>query len=187
MLIDLSLILVMGVLYGTGVYLVLDRTMTRVLLGLMLLTNATNILILHASGPVGLAPIFDKSLAPEDYSDPLPQALVLTSIVISFAVTALILGMIYRAWLLSRADTILDDAEDKKVATKNPYDPEEDARVTYDDSEFDGDEEKREKDRREFQQKKRVAEERLAVTAPAGPALPASVPSSARPGDTKGG
>lgn len=145
MAIDLSLILVMGVMHGVGVYLVLDRTMTRVLLGLMLLTNATNLLILHAGGPAGLAPIFNKDIAPEEYSDPLPQALVLTSIVISFAITALMLGLIYRAWVLSRGDEITDDAEDRKVAMQSAYDPEEDTPATTDESEFDGDEQTRER------------------------------------------
>lgn len=146
MVIDLSLILVMGVMYGVGVYLVLDRTMTRVMLGLMLLTNATNMLILHAGGPAGLAPIFNKDIAAGDYSDPLPQALVLTSIVISFAVTALMLGLIYRAWVLSHGDEIKDDAEDRKVATKPSYDPEEDTPASTDSSEFDGDEQTRERE-----------------------------------------
>lgn len=146
MVIDLSLILVMGVMYGVGVYLVLDRTMTRVMLGLMLLTNATNMLILHAGGPAGLAPIFNKDIAAGDYSDPLPQALVLTSIVISFAVTALMLGLIYRAWVLSRGDEIKDDAEDRKVATQPSYDPEEDTPASTDSSEFDGDEQTRERE-----------------------------------------
>ena len=49
-------------------------------LGLMLLANATNILILTTGGYAGLAPLFTKETAPEAYSDPLPQALILTSI-----------------------------------------------------------------------------------------------------------
>lgn len=163
MVIDLSLILVMGVFYAVGVYLMLDRTMTRVLLGLMLMTNATNILILHAGGLVGKAPLYDKSLAPEDYSDPLPQALVLTSIVISFAVTALVLGMIYRSWTLSRGDQILDDAEDQKVATRPAFDSEEDAVAGIDPSEFDGNEEARKKDFETFTEKKKAAEARVAA------------------------
>lgn len=161
MVIDLSLILVMGVFYAVGVYLILDRTMTRVLLGLMLLTNATNLLILHAGGVVGKSPLYDKATAAEDYSDPLPQALVLTSIVISLAVTALVLGMIYRAWMLSRGDQILDDAEDQKIATRPSYDPEEDAVAGVDASEFDGDEETRLKDFETFTEKKKAAEIRL--------------------------
>ena len=90
MVIDFSLILVMGVLYAVGVYLILDRSLTRVLLGLMLMTNATNILILHAGGPAGLAPFYSADTPAEDYSDPLPQALILTAVVISCAVTALV-------------------------------------------------------------------------------------------------
>lgn len=143
MIIDLSLILVMGVFYAVGVYLILDRSLTRVLLGLMLLTNATNILILHAGGPAGLAPFYQKDIAPEDYSDPLPQALVLTSIVISFAVTAFVLGMIYRGWVLSRDDEILDDAEDQRIAVKDSYDKEEDTAAFIEESEFEADEETR--------------------------------------------
>lgn len=154
MIIDLSLILVMGVMYGVGVYLILDRTMTRVLLGLMLLTNATNLLILHAGGPAGLAPLFDKSVDPHDYSDPLPQALVLTSIVISFAVTSIMLGLIYRAWILSHRDEIMDDSEDRLVAQKSSFDPEEDTPANADESEFDGDEATREREYQIYEEKK---------------------------------
>ena len=145
MIIDLSLILVMGVLYAVGVYLILDRSMTRVVLGLMLITNATNILLLHAGGPAGLAPFYATDIAAEDYSDPLPQALVLTAIVISCAVTALILGIIYRSWLLSRADEIQDDDEDIRVAEQSSFDMEADADVEAETSEFDADEETRER------------------------------------------
>lgn len=158
MIIDLSLILVMGVLYAVGVYLILDRSMTRVLLGLMLMTNATNILILHAGGPAGLAPFYDKNVAAEDYSDPLPQALILTAIVISCAVTALILGIIYRSWLLSKADEITDDAEDIRVAEQDAFDKEEDAAAEFDSSEFDADEETREKEFAQAEEKKKISQ-----------------------------
>lgn len=50
MTVNLTLLVVMGVMYSVGVYLLLERSMTRVLLGIMLLTNATNLLILHAGG-----------------------------------------------------------------------------------------------------------------------------------------
>ncbi|WP_421083668.1 Na(+)/H(+) antiporter subunit C [Rothia nasimurium] len=158
MIIDLSLILVMGVLYAVGVYLILDRSMTRVLLGLMLMTNATNILILHAGGPAGLAPFYDKTVAAEDYSDPLPQALILTAIVISCAVTALILGIIYRSWLLSKADEITDDAEDIRVAEQDAFDKEEDAAAEFDSSEFDADEATREKEFAQAEEKKKISQ-----------------------------
>ncbi|MEX5293713.1 Na(+)/H(+) antiporter subunit C [Kocuria sp. CPCC 205268] len=137
MTVNLTLLVVMGVLYAVGVYLLLERSLTRVLLGLMLLTNGTNLLILHAGGVAGFAPLYEESIAAEDYSDPLPQALILTAIVISLAVTAFLLGMIYRSWVLGRRDEIQDDVEDRRVARQSSYDVESDADVPADTSEFD--------------------------------------------------
>ncbi len=136
MSINLTLLIVMGVLYACGIYLVLERSLTRVLLGLMLLANATNILILSTGGYAGVAPFFTKETSPEAYSDPLPQALILTSIVISFAVTAFMLGMIYRTWVLARQDEIQDDLEDRRVAETPSFDAEDDAIVPLETSEF---------------------------------------------------
>ncbi|NHU85041.1 Na(+)/H(+) antiporter subunit C [Kocuria sp. JC486] len=137
MSVNLTLLIVMGVLYSVGVYLVLERSLTRVVLGLMLLTNATNLLILHAAGIPGLAPLYTEGTDPRSYTDPLPQALVLTAIVIGLAVTAFMLGLIYRSWALSRRDVITDDAEDRRVATQSAFVDEEDADLPQDTSEFD--------------------------------------------------
>lgn len=137
MTVNLTLLVVMGVLYAVGVYLLLERSLTRVLLGLMLLTNGTNLLILHAGGEAGSAPLYDASIAAENYSDPLPQALILTAIVISLAVTAFLLGMIYRSWVLGRRDEIQDDVEDRRVARQSSYDVESDADIPADTTEFD--------------------------------------------------
>ncbi|MBX7556728.1 NADH-quinone oxidoreductase subunit K, partial [Streptomyces sp. tea 10] len=93
MTVNLTLLVIMGVLFSVGVYLLLERSLTRVLLGIMLLTNGANLLILHTSGTPGIAPLYDAARDPSEYSDPLPQALVLTSIVISLATTAFILSM----------------------------------------------------------------------------------------------
>lgn len=139
MSVNLTLLIVMGVLYTVGVYLVLERSLTRVLLGIMLLTNATNLLIVHAAGIPGLAPLYSPDVDPQDYTDPLPQALVLTAIVIGLAVTAFLLGLIYRSWVLSRRDVIADDDEDRRVATQSSYVDEEDADLPQDTSEFDDD------------------------------------------------
>ncbi|SDW68348.1 multisubunit sodium/proton antiporter, MrpC subunit [Arthrobacter sp. yr096] len=136
MSINLTLLIIMGVLYACGIYLILERSLTRVLLGLMLLANATNILILSTGGYAGLAPLFTKETNPEAYSDPLPQALILTSIVISFAVTAFMLGIIYRTWVLARQDEIQDDLEDVRVAKTPSFDAEDDAIVPLETSEF---------------------------------------------------
>ena len=136
MSVNLTLLLVMGILYAVGIYLLLERSLTRVLLGLMLLANATNLLLLATGGYAGLAPIFNKDIPPTEYNDPLPQAFILTSIVISFAVTAFMLSLIYRSWLLSRADDIQVDREDLRVAKQALYDDEEDSEIPIEVSDF---------------------------------------------------
>lgn len=133
---NLTLLIVMGVLYAAGIYLLLERSLTRVLLGLMLLANGTNILLLSTGGYAGLAPLFGQDIPAGAYSDPLPQALILTSIVISFAVTAFMLGLIYRSWVLGRLDEVRDDIEDRRVAKQDSFDPEEDAEIGQETSEF---------------------------------------------------
>jgi multicomponent Na+:H+ antiporter subunit C len=136
MSVNLTLLTVMGALYACGIYLILERSLTRVLLGLMLLANATNLLILATGGYAGLAPFFNKDTAAQEYADPLPQALILTSIVISFAVTAFMLGIIYRTWVLARQDEIQDDIEDLRVAETPRFDAEDDAPIPAETSEF---------------------------------------------------
>ncbi|WP_320536801.1 Na(+)/H(+) antiporter subunit C [Pseudarthrobacter sp. IC2-21] len=136
MSVNLTLLMVMGALYACGIYLILERSLTRVLLGLMLLTNATNLLILTTGGYAGLAPFFNKDTGANEYADPLPQALILTSIVISFAVTAFMLGIIYRTWVLARQDEIQDDVEDRRVAATPRFDAEDDAEIPAETSEF---------------------------------------------------
>ena len=136
MSVNLTLLIVMGVLYAVGIYLLLERSLTRVLLGLMLLANATNILLLATGGYAGLAPIFNKNIPPAEYNDPLPQAFILTSIVISFAVTAFMLSIIYRSWLLGRQDEIQDDREDLRVAAQDSFDAEEDSEIAMETSDF---------------------------------------------------
>ena len=136
MTVNLTLLLVMGALYACGIYLLLERSLTRVVLGLAMLTNATNMLLLATGGPAGLAPIFNKDLAADAYNDPLPQAFILTSIVISFSVTAFMLGIIYRSWILGRQDEVQDDIEDRRVASQSSFDAEDDADVPEDTTEF---------------------------------------------------
>jgi multicomponent Na+:H+ antiporter subunit C len=133
---NFTLLAVMGVLFAAGVYLILERSLTRVMLGLMLITNGANILILSTGGPAGLAPLFGKDIPPEAYNDPLPQALILTSIVISFAVTAFLLAVIYRSWILGRQDEVQDDIEDRRVANQPSFDAEDDAEMPAETTEF---------------------------------------------------
>ncbi|MCR2808271.1 MULTISPECIES: Na(+)/H(+) antiporter subunit C [unclassified Microbacterium] len=110
--VSLVLIIVMAVLFACGVYAMLERSLTRVLIGFLLLGNATNLLLLIVMGRPGVAPFFGAAATPEEMSDPLPQALTLTAIVITFGISAFLLALIYRSWQLGQADTVEDDAED---------------------------------------------------------------------------
>jgi multicomponent K+:H+ antiporter subunit C len=110
----LLLALFIGTLAGCGVWLLLRARTFDAILGLTLLSYAVNLFI-FAMGrvKVNAAPIIDKALPPtlENYADPLPQALVLTAIVISFAMTALLLAIALRARAETGADHV--DGESK--------------------------------------------------------------------------
>jgi multicomponent Na+:H+ antiporter subunit C len=118
--VSLTLIAVMAVLFACGVYAMLERSLTRVLIGFLLLGNATNLLLLIVMGVPGNAPFYGET----DVSDPLPQALTLTAIVITFAVSAFLLALIYRSWQLGQADTVEDDEAD--IALRERTDADED-------------------------------------------------------------
>lgn len=115
---NVTLALVVGILVGCSIYLLLERALTRVLLGVVLLSNAANILLLLASGSAGQPPIIGVS-EPAEMSDPLPQALILTAIVISFGVTAFVLAMAYRSWQIDGRDDVQDDVEDAMVRRRS--------------------------------------------------------------------
>lgn len=109
------LIIVMAVLFACGVYAMLERSLTRVLIGFLLLGNAANLLLLIVMGDPGVAPFFGAAASSDEMADPLPQALTLTAIVITFAVSAFLLALIYRSWQLGQADTVEDDEADRAV------------------------------------------------------------------------
>ncbi|MDN5808153.1 MAG: Na(+)/H(+) antiporter subunit C [Brevibacterium sp.] len=133
------MVLAMGFLFACGIYLMLERSLTRVLLGFILLGNGVNLLIILTAGR-GAPPLTDgENLSTLGMADPLPQALILTAIVITFAVTAFLLAMIYRSWRLVRADSLQDDTADLQVAITKMIDSEAEASTDYDDTEF-GDE-----------------------------------------------
>ncbi len=94
-----------AILGGTGIYLVLRSRTFPVILGLAFLSYAIN-LFLFAMGRLQIdrPPLFDK--AAEAYTDPLPQALVLTAIVIAFGMTALVVILSLRTFLESGTDDV---------------------------------------------------------------------------------
>lgn len=101
-------------LFGIGTYLVLQRKLSRIIIGLGLLTHGANVLLITA-GRRGNPPLIGTGSAAR-FADPLPQALVLTAIVITFGVTTLLLALAYRSWLLTDDDEVQDDVADRAVA-----------------------------------------------------------------------
>lgn len=112
--------LVVAALFGTGVYLLLQRTLTRIIIGIALISHSANLLLLVAGGAPGRQPIVGRFTDDERVAgrvaDPLPQALALTAIVISFGITAFLLSLAYRSWVLNRDDEVEDDIEDRRIA-----------------------------------------------------------------------
>lgn len=130
--VSLVLIVIMGALFAAGVYAMLERSLTRVLIGFLLLGNAANLLLLIVMGEPGIAPFYGDGDAAE-MSDPLPQALTLTAIVITFAVSAFLLALIYRSWQLGQADTYEDDEADVAVRERRTADDEFDEEIEPED------------------------------------------------------
>ena len=106
---DVVVAVTIGVLFACGLYLMMSRNLIRVLLGFLLLGHGTNLLLL-SSGRSGSAPIVGEPGG--DSADPLPQAFILTSIVISLAVATFLMAMAYRNYQLTTAADIAEDPED---------------------------------------------------------------------------
>lgn len=111
----LILALAVGILYSCGTYLILQRKLTRIVLGLAILAHGANLLLLLAGGRAGVAPFIGQG-QPENFADPLPQALALTAVVITFGTTALLLALSFRSWKLRHDDDVEDDLEDRRLA-----------------------------------------------------------------------
>lgn len=112
---EFALASAIGVLTAAGVYLLLRSRSFDVILGLTLLSYATNLLIFSAGRLViGKPPVLqagaEATLA--NYTDPLPQALVLTAIVIAFAMTAVAIVVAVRSRSDNRSDHVDAGAED---------------------------------------------------------------------------
>jgi multicomponent Na+:H+ antiporter subunit C len=110
-------LVLIGGLTSTGVYLLLERNLTRMLLGLLLIGNAVNLLILTVGGPSGNPPVRGRNSAGETTTaDPLAQGMVLTSIVITMGIAAFVLALTYRSYRLTTQEEVADDAEDTRVS-----------------------------------------------------------------------
>ena len=106
---DTALALTVGLLFAVAVYLLLRRSLAKVIFGLMLFGQAVNLLILVSGGLVrGRAPILpaDGTALPAPFADPLPQALILTAIVIGFGILGFGVALIYRTYRARGTDDL---------------------------------------------------------------------------------
>ena len=112
---NVTLAIIAGALVACGVYLITERSLSRILMGVMVGGNGVNLLFLVASGAAGGPPLI--GVTPKDeMADPLPQAMVLTAIVISLGMIGFVMSMAYRSWQINGHDEVQDDLEDRRVA-----------------------------------------------------------------------
>lgn len=112
---SIALVVLIGVLFATGVYSMLHRSLTKIIVGVVLLGYGTNLLIVVVGSRPGDPPIVG---ALEGATDAIPQALVLTAIVIGFALQGFLLALAWRSWTIDGNDDVEDDIEDRRLASE---------------------------------------------------------------------
>ncbi|MFC9242872.1 Na(+)/H(+) antiporter subunit C [Streptomyces sp. NPDC057136] len=117
MTVSLSLLAPAVVLCAVGGILMLTRPLTRILLGAVIAGNGINLLVLTAGGSAGREPLL-YGVPLHRVTDPLPQAIAVTAIVITLATTAFLLAMAYRSHQLTGTDEVHDDLEDRRIALR---------------------------------------------------------------------
>ncbi len=120
---NLLFAMAVGVLFGCGVFLVLKPDLFRVIVGLVLVSNAANLTLMASRLSGGQAPIRPLE-GGEPTGDPVAQALTLTALVIGFAVTALLLALAYRVYTSHRS-VDLDDLSRAEVRAEEELEREE--------------------------------------------------------------
>ena len=106
---------VIAVLFAVGSYLLMERSLTRVALGVGVIGNGVNVLIIASGSEPGEAPIIGRDGV---LTDPLPQALVLTAIVIGFALLTFLMTLAWRNWTITGNDEVEDDFEDRMITRR---------------------------------------------------------------------
>lgn len=119
---NLTLVLTVGGLAAAGTYLVTSRSLSRIALGFVVFGHAAVVGLLASGGGAGPAPLADQA-AGGPTADPLPQALSLTAIVISFGLTLFLLALARRQQSLTGDDMVEDDVEDRRVAALDDEGP----------------------------------------------------------------
>ncbi|PZR55038.1 cation:proton antiporter [Xylanimonas oleitrophica] len=121
--------IIVGLLAAGGVYLVLQREMLRIALGFALLSHAVNVLLVAAGGTGRRDQPLDGAVDPQTTADPLPQAFVLTAIVIAFAITVYMLALSVVGRRDDDTRDLSDAARSEVVASDDPLDVAEIARA----------------------------------------------------------
>ncbi|MEE4286130.1 MAG: NADH-quinone oxidoreductase subunit K [Mariniphaga sp.] len=105
---EILLAIVVGILYTAGVYLMLRRSILKFIIGLIFMSNATNLLVFLSAGLVSGSPVFvdGKKVNSVLMADPLPQALVLTAIVIGLGIVVFTLALKYKFFELTGTDDL---------------------------------------------------------------------------------
>ena len=120
---SVSMIFAVAGLAASGTFLVTSRSLSRIVLGFALLGHAAVLALLASGGRAGEPPIVD-GVAQPDTANPLPQALSLTAIVISFGLTLYVLALARRQQQLTGDDLVEDDVEDRRIASHLELAPE---------------------------------------------------------------
>jgi multicomponent Na+:H+ antiporter subunit C len=109
---DILLAVIVGLLYSTAIYLILQRSLVKVIIGVLTLGHASNLFIFVVARLTRGAPALvpeGLNFVPEPFADPLPQALILTAIVIGFGIQAfaiVLLQKVYRSTGTSELDLL---------------------------------------------------------------------------------
>ena len=104
---EILLAILTGLLYATGVYLILRRSILKFIIGIIFLSNATNLLVFISAGLVQGSPAFiNPDSVVQIKADPIPQALVLTAIVIGFGIVVFTLALKYKFFNTTGTDDL---------------------------------------------------------------------------------
>lgn len=105
---EIILAILVGVLYTAGVYMLLRRSILKFIIGIIFLSNATNLLVFLSAGIVPGEPAFldETGTSSTILADPLPQALVLTAVVIGFGIVVYLLAVKYRLFYETKTDDL---------------------------------------------------------------------------------
>lgn len=110
--INLTLLILSSFLTGAGTFMLMSKSLSRILFGILIFSNGLNIFLITVSGPAGVPPI--KGLVTnitKDVADPLAQAMVLTGIVIPMGLIAFCLALLYRYVRITKSEKISDEEE----------------------------------------------------------------------------